>query len=307
MENKLDIVVIGTIIKETIKFPNKQIGPVIGSPAAYSSLVMAAQGMRVGIVTYYGGDMEDIISELNVLDQRGIIPYEYTTTNLLIYKEDETKTVEYQKSTPTIHFEDINVEYLNADYFKICPMNYEIDLELVKKLYSMGKMIFVDLGGFGGATSEIRYSVKTEYGKMVIDTLCRNCSIIKASKEDLASIIPGKTEEEAAQYLVNSGAKKVVITRGEKGVLYKIGNNNPIYFSPFVAKSENPDGTLDFTGAGDSFGAGFMASYVKYHDIKKAVINGNATASLVIQRSGGCTFGRMPSKDKVERRITTGE
>jgi len=307
MEDKLDIVVIGTIIKETIKFPNKQIGPVIGSPAAYSSLVMAAQGRRVGIVTYYGRDMEDIISELDVLDQRGILPYEYTTTNLLIYKEDETKTVEYQKSTPTLSFYDIYVKYLDADYFKICPMNYEIDLELVKKLFSMGKMIFVDLGGFGGATSEIRHSIETEYGKMVIDTLCKNCSIVKASKEDLASIIPGKTAEEAAQYLINCGAKKVVVTLGEKGVLYKIGNNDIKYLKPFVAKSENPDGTLDFTGAGDSFGAGFMASYVQYHDIEKAAINGNATASLVIQRSGGCTFDRMPSREKVEHRIATGE
>ena len=48
MENNLDIVVIGTIIKETIQFPNRTIGPVLGSPAAYSSLVMAAPGRKGG-------------------------------------------------------------------------------------------------------------------------------------------------------------------------------------------------------------------------------------------------------------------
>ena len=31
MKNKIDIVVIGTIIKETIIFPDKQMGPVLGS------------------------------------------------------------------------------------------------------------------------------------------------------------------------------------------------------------------------------------------------------------------------------------
>ena len=66
------------------------------------------------------------------------------------------------------------------------------------------------------------------------------------------------------------------------------------------------DGSLDFTGAGDSFGAGFMASYVKEQDMYKAALNGNATASLVIQRSGGCTYGRMPSREKVQMRIATG-
>ena len=60
----MDVVTIGSIIKETIVYPDKQIGPVIGSPAAYSSLVMAAQGCKVGIVTYYGYDMENMISEL---------------------------------------------------------------------------------------------------------------------------------------------------------------------------------------------------------------------------------------------------
>lgn len=307
MENKIDIAVIGTIIKETIKFPNKQIGPVIGSPAAYSSLVMAAQGKRVGVVTYYGSDMENIISELDVLDQRGILPYEYTTTNLLIYKEDGTKTVEYLKSGPTIFFKDIHKEYLNAEYFKICPMNYEVDLELVSELHKRGKTVFIDLGGYGGATSDIRHSIRTEYGKKVIHTLCKNSTIIKASEEDLASIIPEQTPEEAAEYLIHAGAKTVVVTLGGKGVLYKIGNDKPQYIKPFMAKSENSDGTLDFTGAGDSFGAGFMASYIKNHDIAKAALNGNATASLVIQRSGGCTYDRMPSKEKVDHRILSGE
>lgn len=28
-------------------------------------------------------------------------------------------------------------------------MNYEVDLDLVIKLHAMGKIIFIDLGGFG--------------------------------------------------------------------------------------------------------------------------------------------------------------
>ena len=88
--------------------------------------------------------------------------------------------------------------------------------------------------------------------------------------------------------------------------IYKEGNADIIYLKPFEAKSETEDGTLDFTGAGDSFGAGFMASYVKERDMYKAARNGNATASLVIQKSGGCTFGRMPEAKRVRERIETG-
>lgn len=306
MENNLDIVVIGTIIKETIQFPNRTIGPVLGSPAAYSSLVMAAQGRNVGIVTYYGNDMEDIISEIDVLDKRGILPYEYTTTNLLVYRNDGTKYVEYQKAAPNIGFGNIHKDYLEADYFKICPMNYEVELDLVKKLYERNKTVFVDLGGYGGATSDIRHSVEETYGRMVIDTLCKNSTIIKASEEDLQSIIPGRTAEEAVRYLADAGASNVVVTLGGNGVMFKEGKKEIVHIKPFSAKSEVEDGSLDFTGAGDSFGAGFMASYVKEQDMYKAALNGNATASLVIQRSGGCTYGRMPSKEKVQLRIATG-
>ena len=53
MNNKVDVVVIGTIIKETIQYPTKKLGPVIGSPAAYSSVVMAAQGLQVGLTSLW--------------------------------------------------------------------------------------------------------------------------------------------------------------------------------------------------------------------------------------------------------------
>lgn len=303
MDKKLDVIAVGTIIKETIVYPDKQIGPVIGSPAAYSSLVMAAQGCRVGIVTYYGNDMEDLISELDPLDRTGFLPFDYTTTNRLVYRADGTKYVEYQKKAPMLKFEDLNAEYLKADFFKICPMSYEVDLELIRKLHAMGKTVFTDLGGFGGATSEIRHSVETDYGKNVIHTICNSSSIVKASEEDLLSILPGRNAEEAAVYLRQQGAPVVVVTLGGKGSLYKIGDGAFQYAKPFPAKSEAPDGSLNFTGAGDSFGAGFMASYSRDRDIAKAVINGNATASIVIQRPGGCYFSRMPSRECVEARI----
>jgi sugar/nucleoside kinase (ribokinase family) len=299
----IDIVVIGNIIKETIRFPDKEIGPVIGSPAAYSSLVMAAQGMRVGLVTYYGGDMDDIIFELDVLDQRGILRHSHSTTNLLVYREDGTKYVEFQKVAPHIAFDNIYPDYLRTEYFKICPMNYEVELEVVERLYSMGKKVFVDLGGYGGATSDIRYSIYTDYGKEVISRLCRNSSIVKASSEDLESIMPDKTTEEAASYLLGEGAANVVVTLGSKGAMFLSGNSSFTYVEPADAVSENSDGTFDRTGAGDAFGAGFMVSYVKKQDILTAVRTGNATASLVIQRSGGCTFRRMPSRERVECRI----
>lgn len=307
MNSELDIVALGHILKETIRFPEKEISPVLGSPAAYSSLVMAAQGLRVGIVTYYGGEMDDIVAELNVLDKQGILPNSCTTTNLLVYREDGTKYVEYIESAPSISFDKIPSTYLKSDFFKICPMNYEVELDLVEELQKQGKTIFVDLGGYGGATCDVRHSIQTQRGNEVIGRLCKAGTIIKASKEDLASIMPEMTAEEAANYLTQQGAPNVVVTLGGDGAMYRTGQESFAYVKPMQAISESRDGLLDFTGAGDSFGGGFMVSYVKNRDMRAAVVNGNTTASLVIQRSGGCTFDRMPNKERVEERTRTGK
>jgi len=307
MDKKIDVVVIGAIIKETIKYPTWEMGAVVGSPAAYSSVVMAAQSLTVGLVTYYGNDMKDIISELDSVDGRGILPYKHTTTNRLVYREDGTKYIEYQKVTPNLRYEDINKDYLEADFYYICPMNYEVELELIKSLFDMGKTIIIDLGGYGGATSDVRHSVDTEYGCQVINFLCNNTTIVKASQEDLASIFPGKNAAGATKSLISRGASNVVVTIGEDGAFYQTKSMNiPVYKKSFKATSEMPDDILNYTGAGDSFGAGFIASFIVDRNIDKAVTNGNATASLVVQRPGGCTYARMPSREKVKERVETG-
>jgi hypothetical protein len=108
---------------------------------------MAAQGVSVGIVTYYGGDMPNLIGELDMLDRRNMLPYEYTTTNLLLYRGDGTKSIRYIKKTPAFRYEDICEVFRDCGFFKICPMDYEVEPGLVQCLYAEGKTVFVTLAG----------------------------------------------------------------------------------------------------------------------------------------------------------------
>lgn len=309
MKNSVpEIVVVGTILQETIYFSDgRVVGPVLGSPAAYSGIVMAAQDVDVGILSYYGDDFPESKEDLSVLNLSNMIPHGHTTTNDLLYLKDGTKRIHYVTRSPKIEYSLLNSDFRQCRAFYICPMDYEVDLDLIKTLYSENKVVFVDMGGYGGATSDARHSIDTDYGEEVVRTIAQNCSIVKASDEDLASIMPGRTSETSAQILLEWGAETVVVTGGEKGAFYQITDDDPVYFPSFRAVSEEAHGQLDFTGAGDSFGAGFMVSYIQDRDLGQAVLHGNATASLVIQRSGGSTFSRMPSIERVERRIKTGE
>jgi len=67
----LDVVVIGHLLKEKIIFPDgKKMGPVLGSPAAYSSVASARLGLKTGLVTRIGRDMPEEL--LKVFKETGV-------------------------------------------------------------------------------------------------------------------------------------------------------------------------------------------------------------------------------------------
>jgi sugar/nucleoside kinase (ribokinase family) len=59
---------------------------------------------------------------------------------------------------------------------------------------------------------------------------------------------------------------------------------------------------VDQTGAGDCFSAGFLSSYVEDPDPFTAAVYGNAVTSFVIERTGGASIARMPTKANAEAR-----
>ena len=298
-KGKLDVVVIGNIINETIVFPDKTIGPVLGSPAAYSSIAMSAVDTKVGLISYYGEDTRNFLDEhLFRVDRRGLIFGEKSTTNYLNYREDGSKYVEYEYKAPSIGVKDIPEDYMECDYFYVCPMDYEIDIEVNKKLYEAGKTVVVDMGGYGGATSSTHHTIFEQKGNSIISQVAKYSSIIKASFEDLTHIAPNLELNDICEYFFSKGAEIIVVTLGAKGSFYQAKGNQGIFVKGF--KADNP---IDFTGEGDSFGAGFMACISKQTDIPEALIFANALASLVIEQSGGCIWDRMPSLKKVQIRI----
>ena len=55
-----EIIVVGHILNEKIVFPDRVIAPVLGSPAAYSSVCLASLGVKVGVVSKIGSERTDV-------------------------------------------------------------------------------------------------------------------------------------------------------------------------------------------------------------------------------------------------------
>ncbi len=299
MGKRLDVVVIGNIINEMIMFPDKTIGPVLGSPAAYSSIAMSAVDAGVGLVSYYGPDLKSLIEgALFKVDRSGMILTDRSTMDNLIYREDGTKRVEYMHKAPVIMEGDIPRNYMDCEHFYICPMDYEVDIGVNRMLHEAGKNVVVDMGGYGGATSFEHLTIFQPEGERIVSEVAKYCTVIKASREDLTHIAPGMKLDDICDYFFSKGTKLCVVTLGGDGSFFRYAGEPGVYVSNF--KVDNP---IDFTGAGDSFGAGLMASLSRGKDIRDAVVFGNSLASMVIEKTGGCVWERMPSLEQVTERI----
>jgi len=292
---RLDLVTIGHLIKETIKFPEKTVGPVLGSPVAYSSVAAAKLDTRVGIVTKIGKDMpEDLLKpllEVNV-DRRGIKVGKETTTNLLIYDELGNKKIEYSKKAPDIFFQDIPKDYRDPKIIFVCPINYEVPVETVEAIRKNSKAtLAVDLGGYGGAASS-EHPGDYKFLKKLVGYF----DIVKASNEDCRHLLGMKGNEEAANLFVEWGANIGIVTLGEKGCIV-VTKSEKFKIPAFPAK------VVDYTGAGDAYCAGFLTEYLRTKDARKSALFGCATSSLVIENTGGVTSLRMPTRSDVNKRM----
>jgi len=299
---KLDLVAVGHLIKETIKFPHKTIGPVLGSPAAYSSVAAARLGVKAGIITKVGKDIpQDLLKPLFEagVDTRGLkIEGEDTTTNLLLYDASGNKRFRYLKKAPDILFNDIPRSYLAAKIFYICPINYEVSLEIIRHIHSLDKIMAMDLGGWGGAASTAHPKGEKDY--YILRKLIKYLHIVKASTEDCRYLFHSRDipANEIPHLFVEWGAKIGIVTLGENGSM--VADKKRQLKVP--AFSSN---VIDCTGAGDVYSAGFLAEYLRTKNVEKSALFSSATASLVIEDSGGVSVKRMPTRSEVLKRIRT--
>lgn len=90
------------------------------------------------------------------------------------------------------------------------------------------------------------------------------------------SIMSGEELDQAGQWFIEQGVKRVFITLGPGGVYYRDGENSGVI-------RPKPMQIVSATGAGDAFSAALIYSYLKEFDVKKAAEAGMAAAAVAMQ------------------------
>ncbi len=306
-----DIVLIGHIVKEMIYFPDRTVGPVLGSPVAYGSVVAGRLGERVGIVTTIGEDMPDVLLQPfrdAQVDMRGVLVKagNCTTASQLIYEESGEKEIRYPQKAPPIRFEDIPPAYHSASIYYIATMDQDVPLDTIRRLRALEATLAIDLGGYGGAHSRAHPSQAEQMNPTHLRELVSCFDIVRASVEDCGHLFGEDTltstadEEETVRRFVDWGASVGLLTLGERGCVVATASQ--------VARLPAQRGkVIDTTGAGDAFSTVFLTVYMHTGDVEWAARLGAAAVIHIIERTGGVHAARMPSREDVERKMQSSE
>ena len=302
-QTQFDLIAVGHIVNEMIYTQDRTIGPVLGSPPAYSLVASAMQATKTGIVTKIGDDFPPKLLEafsLGGVDTQGISICENSSRSELIYNSDGSKEIKFPSRADYIKASDMPDDYKNCRMMYVCTMEDDVQLDQIPEIVKFGAESAIDLGGYGGAhMSKNRRNEIKDVPAFALEA-AGNFDFVKASDEDCRRIF-GRDEamEIFAQKLLTAKTRATLITLGSKGVI--VGIKGGCCHIPALTGN-----LIDSTGAGDTFMAGFLSEYLRSRNILQAAVLGCATALCVIEKTGGVKPERMPNEKQARARIPEG-
>lgn len=120
------------------------------------------------------------------------------------------------------------------------------------------------------------YKTKRDLMKEIVSKV----EVVFPNEREAKTITGEEDIKKAAEKLHKWGAKIVVVTMGEKGVLLYNGKD----FKKFNALPV--DEIVDPTGAGDAFAGGFLAYYAREKNLEECIKQGLMRAREVLKKKG---------------------
>jgi len=120
---------------------------------------------------------------------------------------------------------------------------------------------------------------KKEDGIQYVKSIISKSDIIKPSEDDAQRIFGQDTALNQVKKFLDLGAKLVIMTLCEKGLIVSNGQETVKYATLATE-------VVDTTGAGDAFWAGFYTALIKGYSIKDAITFGSAASAYKLKYVG---------------------
>jgi sugar/nucleoside kinase (ribokinase family) len=271
----MSIVVVGTVAFDTVETPFGKGENVLGGSATYFS-TSASFFTDVSLVAVVGDDFPE--EHVTFLQSRNIdtdglqrIPGKtFHWSGRYGYDLNEAQTLDTQLNVLMDFKPELPEAYRDAEYLFLANIDPDLQIEVLEQVRKP-KLVACD-------TMNFWISSKPEALKRVLQ------------KVDIVIINEGEARQftgevnlvKAARQIIALGCKRLVVKRGEYGVLMFTAD------TVFAAPAYPLEEVFDPTGAGDTFAGGFMGYLsntgdVSEEGIRQAIVFGSVMASFNVE------------------------
>ncbi len=289
----MSILVVGSVALDSVRTPFGEVEEVLGGSATYFS-VAASFFSPVRVVAVVGEDFP--AEHLDFLGSRGVdigglrrVPGRtFRWRGFYDYDLNEAHTLDTQLNVFEEFDPEIPEEYRDSEFVFLANIDPTLQLKVLEQVRSP-RLTICDTMNFWieNKRSELMEIIKR------VDCLLLNDSEARQLAEEPNLIAAGRR-------LQSTGPRRVIIKKGEHGVIM-LGENS--YFSLPAYPLET---VFDPTGAGDSFGGGFLGAISREPDltedaVRRAVVYGSVVASFAVE-SFSCDRLRTLSGEEIKAR-----
>ncbi|GFE61988.1 PfkB family carbohydrate kinase [Geobacter sp. AOG2] len=271
----MGIVVVGTVAFDTVETPFGKGENVLGGSATYFS-TSASFFTDVSLVAVVGEDFP--AEHISFLKSRDIntdglqrLPGKtFHWTGKYGYDLNEAQTLDTQLNVLTEFRPDLPESYRDADYLFLANIDPDLQMEVLDQV-RRPKLVACD-------TMNFWITSKPEALKQVL----RKVDIVVINEGEARQFTNQSNLVKAAREIIALGCKRLVVKRGEYGVLMFTAD------SVFAAPAYPLEEVFDPTGAGDTFAGGFMGYLANTGDlseegIRQAIVFGSVMASFNVE------------------------
>lgn len=289
----MSILVVGSVALDSVRTPFGEVEEVLGGSAIFFSLAASFFG-EVRLVAVVGEDFpEEHVSFLasRGMDTRGLKRRPGKTFRWKGYYEydlNDAHTIDTQLNVFEDFDPDIPPEYLDSDYVFLANIHPGLQLKVLEQVPSPRLTV----------CDTMNYWIENEREQLVetvsrVDCLLLNDAEARELADEPNLIMAGRK-------LLEMGPGRVIIKKGEHGVIM-LGEEG--FFSLPAYPLET---VFDPTGAGDSFGGGFVGSLSRCGEIcgenlRRSVVYGSVIASFAVE-SFSCDRLRELTFEEIEGR-----
>ncbi len=258
-----------------------RIAMVLGGSPAITAHNLAALGSRVGFITALSGDLfasmcfEDLsLAGVDLSRAVRLKGGAHTGISILLQHQRARRTLTYAGSTAELSFDDLDLVYLTSSrHFHLSSYFLQSALRKdVPRLLSWCKRagLTTSLDPNDDPSGEWRDSLRH---------LLPHVDILMPNERE-ACRLTGLSDPEAAIDRLAEQVPLLIVKRGSKGAIARSGVDG--WESPAVDVA-----SVDAVGAGDSFNAGFLHSYLQGHSIERCLQLGNLAGAFSTTAIGG--------------------